>query len=455
MKRVCVTLLACITSLQAQTQIHGGQQIRNADWSSMPYTKPVKVGSALPATCSAGEMFWLSTATPGANLHGCVSANTWMALASSSGGSGGVADPGANGVMKRTALNTTAPATAADLATVQHCTAGGATNAYSCSLSPAITSYTTGACYGFAANLANTGAATVSFNALGARSIKKHGNVDLISGDIKAAQIVRVCFDGTNMQLQSQLGNIPVTTAAGDAAGPLDALTVGALQGRTVYGAAPSSNQVLKWDAANTRWAPATDSIGAPGYGVTLASETFAVDSAVIPAYSIGTSAPSGSCVAGRDFFVNTATGILYFCKATDTWQSATGAAPENSSLLLAFWETSGMGQGLTRYIAPGAVSGHATETSRQFLMVRSGTLRNLGVNVIGSIASAETLTVSVRKNAADTGITCVVTGPAQTCTDLANSVSFSSGDLLSFKLVTSSATGAAIYPLVQVETQW
>jgi hypothetical protein len=70
--------------------------------------------------------------------------------------------------------------------------------------------YATGICYQFKADVANTGAATINFNALGAKTIKKVGGgitTDLADNDIRVGQMVKVCYDGTNMQMISQLGN--------------------------------------------------------------------------------------------------------------------------------------------------------------------------------------------------------------------------------------------------------
>jgi hypothetical protein len=39
-----------------------------------------------------------------------------------------------------------------------------------------------------------------------------------------------------------------------------------------------------------------------------------------------------------------------------------------------------------------------------------------------------------VRKNTADTALTCTINNPSVSCADTSNSVSFSSGDLLSVK---------------------
>lgn len=61
------------------------------------------------------------------------------------------------------------------------------------------TSYETYRVYAFKADVANTGAATLNINGLGAVAIKK-GSSDLETGDIEAGQIVLVIYDGTYFQ---------------------------------------------------------------------------------------------------------------------------------------------------------------------------------------------------------------------------------------------------------------
>ena len=98
--------------------------------------------------------------------------------------------------------------------TPKYCADAGANDTYTCTLSPAITAYVTGVHYAFKANTANTGAATINFNALGAKTIKKAvGGVttDLSDNDIRAGQIVLGVYDGTNMQMQSTSGGSLIT----------------------------------------------------------------------------------------------------------------------------------------------------------------------------------------------------------------------------------------------------
>lgn len=84
-------------------------------------------------------------------------------------------------------------------------TDGGSSDDYAISLDPAPTDYDNliGVPIVFKANTANTGAATLNLNSLGAKAIKKNLNEDLASNDIKSGQMVIVAYDGTNFQ---QLG---------------------------------------------------------------------------------------------------------------------------------------------------------------------------------------------------------------------------------------------------------
>ncbi len=63
----------------AQTQIQMGTQAREINFSGAPYTRPVKTGTTLPATCTVGDMFFKVDTPPGKNLYGCAATNTWSA----------------------------------------------------------------------------------------------------------------------------------------------------------------------------------------------------------------------------------------------------------------------------------------------------------------------------------------------------------------------------------------
>jgi len=76
----------CNALLLAQTTINLGTQGRNVDFTNAPYTRPVKTGTSLPASCSPGELFFNLSAAAGQNLTGCAAVNSWIVLGNSSGG---------------------------------------------------------------------------------------------------------------------------------------------------------------------------------------------------------------------------------------------------------------------------------------------------------------------------------------------------------------------------------
>lgn len=93
-------------------------------------------------------------------------------------------------------------------------TDAGSTDTYAATLDPIPSAYVTGQIYWFKANTANTGAATINFNTLGAKTIVKvQGGITttLADNDIRAGQWVVMIYDGTNMQMVGQLGNAPAS----------------------------------------------------------------------------------------------------------------------------------------------------------------------------------------------------------------------------------------------------
>lgn len=81
----------------------------------------------------------------------------------------------------------------------------GSANAYVLTYTVAPASYATGERYAFRANFANTGAATLNVNGLGAKNIRKgDGSTALAANDILNGQAVEVAYDGTQFQLVSR-----------------------------------------------------------------------------------------------------------------------------------------------------------------------------------------------------------------------------------------------------------
>src|SRR5438477_909813 len=97
----CGVLLALTqVGVFAQTLINLGTQGRNVDFTSAQWTRPVKTGTALPATCSPGDLFFKTNAPSGQNLYGCPTANTWALLGDGSRNNK-LVDPGTTGIVQR------------------------------------------------------------------------------------------------------------------------------------------------------------------------------------------------------------------------------------------------------------------------------------------------------------------------------------------------------------------
>jgi len=81
MRRV-YTAAACILTALAfpangQTRVDLKAQSKNIDFTAAESTKPFKSGTALPARCSVGEVFFKTDATAGRNWYACTSVDVW------------------------------------------------------------------------------------------------------------------------------------------------------------------------------------------------------------------------------------------------------------------------------------------------------------------------------------------------------------------------------------------
>jgi hypothetical protein len=92
----------------------------------------------------------------------------------------------------------------------------GSANAYALTVNRTVTAYADGDTYTAKVNFTNTGPATLNItggqsgaSALGAKSIKKHHDLALASGDQESGQWATWKYDGTNFQLQTPLATVP------------------------------------------------------------------------------------------------------------------------------------------------------------------------------------------------------------------------------------------------------
>lgn len=133
-----------------------------------------------------------------------------------------------------------------------------ANDSYAIALDPALTAYAAGQEFTFKANTANTGAASLNVNSLGAVTLKKNHDQDLADNDIEAGSIVKVVYDGTNFQIISilaasaGLSNVVEDTTP-QLGGDLDAqendiTDLQSLQFHTTPASVPTAEGSVYWD---------------------------------------------------------------------------------------------------------------------------------------------------------------------------------------------------------------
>lgn len=120
-KRRYLILMACVCELAGAqgTRVNLSAQAKSANLSNIGPTEPMQTGSSLPASCSVGQMFFLTTAAPGANIYACTATNIWSVIAGSGGGggTGGTLTPGTGIVITQSGSNATIAADTAVMAT--------------------------------------------------------------------------------------------------------------------------------------------------------------------------------------------------------------------------------------------------------------------------------------------------------------------------------------------------
>ena len=122
----------------------------------------------------------------------------------------------------------------------------GSSNTYAVAANRTLAAYYDGLRIGFHANHANTGAATLNVDAVGAKNIKKSHDVALASGDIEQHQYVEVVFSASDDAWQmlsptaAGLGNV-VDDTSPQLGGDLDILARGIVSSNTIMNPSISS----------------------------------------------------------------------------------------------------------------------------------------------------------------------------------------------------------------------
>lgn len=224
-------LLAALLAAAAdgQTLLSLDSQTRDVDFTQAAFTRPVKTGTALPSTCSVGDLFFQTNAPAGSNLYACATANTWTAQAGGGGGSlaidnngtlvgsravmnliGGagvvntISDTGTQINVQQSVDTSVIPSKAtAQSGAMFLCNSTGSSNAYTCALSPTLQTYTTGMVLAWIPNVNGAGGpTTLNVDTLGAVAVKQaDGVTDPASADIIAGRLYNIWHDGTVLRL--------------------------------------------------------------------------------------------------------------------------------------------------------------------------------------------------------------------------------------------------------------
>lgn len=235
----------------------------------------------------------------------------------------------AAGIIKTYLNGTIVPAINSSLPDGQYAADAGSSDSYAITLSPAPTSYFTGMVVRFKANTANTGAATLNVNGLGAKTIKIEYNSDLVTGDIKANQIVTVMYDGTNFQMLSMSSNR--VKRSGDTTGVLVAEISGG-SGLVVYrnstGNAPFESRLSTGSIyfgaydANTFGIHSTAVLGSGKFAFDISNGTLFINGTSSIKILSGSGSPEGSVTApiGSTYYRTDGTsGTTHYKKTSGT----------------------------------------------------------------------------------------------------------------------------------------
>lgn len=169
-----------------------------------------------------------------------------------SGGGGGLGDPGANGIVKRTALNVTTTAVAG----TDYVAPATTVNGHALSANVTVTASDVG--LGNVTNDAQAKAADVSTTA-GAGKIPKTGALaTLDSGWIPALPYAPTSHSHAESDVTNLASDLAARVQlAGDLGGSAATPNVVKIQGRSVASTAPADGNCYKWVAAASEWQPA------------------------------------------------------------------------------------------------------------------------------------------------------------------------------------------------------
>lgn len=207
-------------------------------------------------------------------------------------------------------------------------TSGGSANAQTLTYSVAPAAYVTGDSYAFIVGVTNTGATTLNVNGLGAKDIKI-GTSALTAGQLTAARVVAVYYDGTQFQLpvhSVSAADITGVIACTDLTNDGTACTANTgTSGATL----PFLNGANTWSGVQSFDAGKLVLNSSGGSGQIVKQESAG------GAVTVGTIACGGLSDDGTACTANTGTSgtALPFLDGTNTWSGAQTFGPVYGSL--------------------------------------------------------------------------------------------------------------------------
>lgn len=109
------------------------------------------------------------------------------------------------------------------------------------------------------------------------------------------------------------------------------------------------------------------------------------------------------------------------------------------------------LGAAATLYLRAPGMAASGTVNTPLGIAVRVSTARSLRCVLGIAPGGADTVTVTVQKNAVDTAVTCVISGAGLGCIDSTNTSALALGDTLSIKAVSTAATASDLSCLFEV----
>lgn len=176
----------------------------------------------------------------------------------SGGGGGGLADPGANGIVKRIALDTTAVSNANDLAAPLTGATGGTSDAITLTISPTISSLETGTVVWFGVSYNNTTTSpTLNVDGIGAATITKCADGEALAvNDLASNMFAEVIYDSVDSEWTLINPNAVACATAGGVTWPASTDVVISNSSDAPAGVAPVNGDCLigaagAWEAGS------------------------------------------------------------------------------------------------------------------------------------------------------------------------------------------------------------